>query len=46
MLFEEFLQQHAEKKLAPKTIERYHEQAACLDPDLLTMPSPTSRRCT
>ena len=38
MLMEEFFEQHAEKKLAPKTIERYHEQAACLDPSLLAMP--------
>src|ERR1700719_3088056 len=28
MLLEEFFLQHVEKKLAPKTIERYHEQAA------------------
>src|SRR4030095_16939049 len=28
MLMEEFLAQHAEKKLAPKTVERYWEQAA------------------
>jgi integrase len=34
----EFFLQHAEKKLAPKTVERYREQAACLDPELLTMP--------
>jgi hypothetical protein len=27
MLLEEFFRQHVEKKLAPKTIERYHEQA-------------------
>jgi len=38
MLLEEFFRQHAEQKLAPKTIERYHEQAACLDIDLLKMP--------
>ncbi len=38
MLLEEFFRQHAEKKLAPKTIERYHEQAACLHPSLLAMP--------
>jgi integrase len=37
MLLNEFLQQHAEKKLAPKTVERYREQAACLDPELLAM---------
>lgn len=40
MLFEEFFREHAEKKLAPKTIERYHEQARCLHPDLLAMPLP------
>ena len=38
MLLEEFFTQHVEKKLAPKTIERYHEQAACLNPELLAMP--------
>ena len=38
MLLEEFFQQHANEKLAPKTIERYHEQAACLDHVLLNMP--------
>jgi integrase len=27
-----------DEKLAPKTIERYHEQAAYLDPELLRMP--------
>jgi integrase len=37
-LLEEFFRQHAEKKLAPKTIERYKEQAAYLDPALLAMP--------
>jgi integrase len=37
-LLAEFLRQHAEKKLAPKTIERYREQAAYLDPELLAMP--------
>ena len=36
--FEEFFREHAEKKLAPKTIERYHEQASCLGPELLAMP--------
>ena len=40
MLFEEFFREHAEKKLAPKTIERYHEQAKCLHPDLLAMQLP------
>jgi len=38
VLFEEFFLQHVEKKLAPKTIERYREQAKCLHPDLLAMP--------
>jgi integrase len=38
MLLEEFFHQHAEEKLAPKTIERYHELAACLTPELLAMP--------
>jgi integrase len=38
MLLDEFLREHAEKKLAPKTVERYREQAACLDPALLSMP--------
>ena len=38
MLLEEFFTQHVDKKLAPKTIERYHEQAACLNPELLAMP--------
>jgi hypothetical protein len=37
MLLEEFFRQHVEKKLAPKTIERYHEQAASLNPELLAM---------
>jgi integrase len=38
MLMEEFFAQHVDKKLAPKTVERYHEQAAYLHPDLLAMP--------
>ncbi len=37
MLLEEFFRQHVDKKLAPKTIERYHEQAAYLNPELLAM---------
>ena len=37
MLLEEFMRQHAEKKLAPKTVERYREQLSCLDPQLLKM---------
>jgi len=35
MLFQEFFRQHAEEKLAPKTIERYRELAAYLAPELL-----------
>jgi integrase len=38
MLLEEFFRQHVDDKLAPKTVERYHEQAAYLDPELLRMP--------
>src|ERR1700733_14556330 len=38
MLFREFFHQHAEEKLAPKTIERYRELAAYLAPELLAMP--------
>ena len=38
MLMEEFFVQHVDKKLAPKTVERYHEQAAYLHPELLAMP--------
>src|SRR6202795_1906647 len=38
MLLQEFFRQHAEEKLAPKTIERYRELAAHLAPDLLAMP--------
>jgi integrase len=37
MLIEEFFHQHAERKLAPKTIERYRELAGCLDSALLGM---------
>jgi integrase len=37
MLLREFFTQHVDEKLAPKTIERYHEQAAYLDPELLKM---------
>jgi integrase len=37
MLLQEFFLQHVDQKLAPKTIERYHEQAACLSADLLKM---------
>src|SRR5260370_22313268 len=38
MLLEEVFCEHAEKKVAPKTVERYREQALCLDPVLLSMP--------
>src|ERR1019366_5431769 len=38
MLLEEFFRQHVHEKLAPKTIERDHEQAVYLDPILLNMP--------
>jgi hypothetical protein len=38
VLFQEFLRQHAEEKLAPKTVGRYREQLACLNPELLAMP--------
>ena len=38
MLLEEFFAQHVDGNLAPKTIERYHEQAAYVDPALRAMP--------
>ena len=38
MLLEEFFAQHVDVKLAPKTAERYHDQAAYLDPELRAMP--------
>ena len=38
MLLEEFFCQHVDENLAPKTVERYHEQAAYLDPELLKIP--------
>jgi integrase len=38
MLLDEFFRQHVDQKLAPKTVERYHEQAACLARDLINMP--------
>jgi integrase len=37
MLLEEFLRQHADEKLAPKTVERYREQATYIDADLASM---------
>jgi len=36
-LLDEFLEQHVDRKLAAKTRERYHDQAAMLDPGLLDM---------
>lgn len=38
MLLQEFFRQHAEEKLAPKTVERYRELAVYLAPELLAMP--------
>ena len=38
MLLDEFLRQHAEEKLAPKTVERYREQAAYISLELLAKP--------
>ena len=38
MLLSEFFAQHVDDNLAPKTVERYHEQAAYIDPGLLDMP--------
>ena len=38
MLLVEFFAQHVDDKLAPKTAERYHEQATYIDPGLLAMP--------
>lgn len=38
MLLQDFFSQRADEKLAPKSVERYHEQAAYLDPELLHMP--------
>lgn len=37
MLMDEFFAQHVDKQLASKTVERYHEQAAYLHPELLAM---------
>ena len=36
-LIEEFCKEHAERNLAPKTVERYREMARYLDPALLSM---------
>jgi integrase len=38
MLLQEFLAQHAQEKLAPKTVERYGDQAKYIHADLLAMP--------
>jgi len=37
-LLKEVFEQHVDVKLAPKTVERYHQQAAYLDHELLNMP--------
>jgi integrase len=37
MLLAEFMKQYAEEKLAPKTVERYHEMIGYLAPELLAM---------
>ncbi len=37
MLLAEFMKQHAQENLAPKTVERYREMAAYLAPELLAM---------
>src|SRR6516225_8473915 len=37
-LLAEFFARHADEKLAPKTVERYREQAAYLSPELLGLP--------
>jgi integrase len=38
MLLAEFMKQHAQEKLAPKTIERYFEMAEYIAPELAAMP--------
>src|SRR5580704_124612 len=38
MLLGEFFSQHVDDNLAPKTAERYREQAAYISPELLAMP--------
>jgi hypothetical protein len=37
MLLAEFMKQHAQENLAPKTVERYREMAAYISPELLAM---------
>lgn len=39
-LLQEFIAEHAENKLAAKTVERYREQTGYLSPELLAMPLP------
>jgi integrase len=39
-LLDEFFERHAEQELAPKTIERYRNQAGYIDPALLQKPLP------
>ena len=39
-LINEFCKEHAERNLAPKTVERYREMAAYLSPTLLATPLP------
>ena len=39
-LLTEFCNEYAEKELAPKTVERYRQQAAYLSKELLAMPLP------
>jgi integrase len=39
-LFKDFFAEHAERKLAGKTVERYREQLAYIHADLLAMPLP------
>jgi integrase len=38
MLLEEFFTQHVDGKLAPKAVERYHDQARYLSPELRAIP--------
>jgi integrase len=38
MLLDEFFRQHADENLAPKTVERYREQAKYVFPELLSKP--------
>jgi integrase len=38
VMIDEFCKEHADRNLAPKTVERYREMAGYLAPDLLKMP--------